>query len=86
LGRPLQTCKVFYGADFRIALGYTFRFDSRTSVEQVMKEMTDHHKRNLIKAQRKQPLVKMDNNIDILLDLTKQTFARQGSLCPTRKA
>lgn len=84
VGASAPDLQGFLWADFRATVvGYTFRFDGRTSIEQVMKEMTDHHKRNLAKAQRRQTLVqKMDANIDILLDLTKQTFARQGLPLP----
>ena len=72
----------FLWAGYQAELGYTFRFEAGTSVEQVVRGMAKGQRGALAKAQRSQTLLTGDNDVDVLLELNKQTFARQGLSLP----
>lgn len=72
----------FLWADYQAQLGYTFRFEAGTSVDQVLRGMAKGQRGALAKAQRSQTIVSAEKEIDLLLELNKQTFARQGLSLP----
>jgi hypothetical protein len=72
----------FLWAGYQAELGYTFRFEAGTAVDQVLRGMAKGQRGALVKAQRSQTIVTVENEIDALLELNKQTFARQGLSLP----
>ena len=73
----------FLWAGYRVELAsYTFRFEAGTSENQILQGMAKHHQRNLAKAQRRQRMVDTENKIDVLMELNRKTYIRQGVSMP----
>ena len=70
-------------AGFRAELAYTFRFSaasSKTAAEGIARK----HKQQLAKARRMNLTASRENNVAELLELSAQTFTRQGLKSPYR--
>jgi hypothetical protein len=72
----------FLWAGFRAELGYTHRFEAKTTIEQIMEGMEPTHRNKLYKAQRFPIAVEVGDNIDALMELSRLTFVRQGVSLP----
>jgi hypothetical protein len=84
-GAMAPDLQVFLWAGYRVELVYTFRFEAAIAVDQILQGMTRQHRQNLAKAQQ-QMTVEVGGNIDILMDLNRQTFSRQGLPLPYQES
>ncbi len=81
LGAVAPDLQGFLWAGFRVDMSYTFRFEAGTSIDQVLRGMARTQRAALEKAQRSQ-VIGVEDNIDVLMELNKQTFSRQGMSLP----
>ena len=82
LGALAPDLQGFLWNGFRAEMSYTFRFEAGTTAEQVLAGMARTQRGTLEKAQRSQTIAEVENKIDVLMELNRQTFSRQGMSVP----
>src|SRR5665213_538448 len=70
----------FLWADFRADLGYTFRIDGGTTVDQAFQQISRTHRQKLNKSS--EYLIETADDVTVLSKLSNQTFERQGIARP----
>jgi hypothetical protein len=72
----------FLWAGFHIEVGYTFRFEAGTTVDQAWREAARTHRQKLKPERGEEISVEASDDISILIDLNRSTFSRQERSVP----
>lgn len=74
----------FLWADFRADLGYTFRIEAGTTVDQAFQQISRTHRQKLNKSA--EYIIETADDVSVLSNLSNQTFERQGIARPYSEA
>jgi hypothetical protein len=77
IGASAPDLQGFLWAGFNVYLAYTFRLEVNGTLDRVLSGATSARRRDLNMAQTRQIVIQSDNGIDSLIELNRQTFARQ---------
>lgn len=72
----------FLWAGFQVETGYTFRFDEGTTVEQAWHDAARTHRQKLKPERGQEIVIETSDDISVLLELNRSTFARQERAVP----